>query len=330
MNVLHRRRFLHLAAAAAAGAAGAAALTAVTRLAWAQAYPTRPVHLVVGTPAGLAPDLIARVIGQWLSARLGQQVVVENRWGAGTNIATETVVRASPDGHTLLLSNLANAVNATLYPKLGFNFIRDTVPVGLIGSGEFVMVINPSVPARTVPEFIAYAKANPGKINMASNGIGTTPHILGELFKMKTGVDVVHVPIRTHPVFDLINGQVQVAFLSVASSGYITSGQVRGLAITSAKRSAVLPGLPAMREFLPDYEASSWYGISAPRNTAAAIVESLNREINAGLADPGLGARLAQLGVTPLPGSPADYGRLIGDETERWAQVVKFAGIRPL
>jgi tripartite-type tricarboxylate transporter receptor subunit TctC len=324
MNVkLPRRKFLHLAA-------GAAALSTVTRFAGAQAYPTRPVHLIVGTPAGLAPDIIARLVGQWLSERLGQQFVVDNRWGAGTNIATEAVVRASPDGHTLLLSNLANAVNATLYPKLGFNFIRDTVPVCLIGSGAFVMVINPSVPAKTVPEFIAYAKANSGKINMASNGIGTTPHIFGELFKMKTGVDMVHVPYRTHPVFDLISGQVQVAFLSVASSGYIKSGELRGLAVTSAERSAVLPDLPAMREFLPGYEASSWYGLSAPRNTPTAIVERLNKEINTGLADPGLAARLAELGVTPLPGLPADYGRLISEETERWAKVVNFAGIKPL
>ena len=260
MNVkLPRRRFLHLAA-------GAAALPTVTRLAWAQAYPTRPVHLVVGTPGGLAPDTIARLVGRWLSERLGQQFVVENRWGAGTNIATEAVVRASPDGHTLLLSNLANAVNATLYPNLGFNFIRDTVPVGLIGSGEFVMVINPSVPAKTIPEFIAHAKANPGKINMASNGIGTTPHIFGELFKMMAGVDMVHVPYRTHPVFGLISGEVQVAFLSVASSGYITSGQLRGLAVTVAERLAMLPDLPTMREFLPGYEASSWYGISTPQD----------------------------------------------------------------
>jgi tripartite-type tricarboxylate transporter receptor subunit TctC len=318
-----RRKFLHLAA-------GAAALSTVTRFAWAQAYPTRPVHLVVGTPAGLAPDIIARLVGRWLSERLGQQFVVDNRGGAGTNIATEAVVRDSPDGHTLLLSNLANAVNATLYPKLSFNFMRDTVPAALIGSGDFVMVINPSVPAKTVPEFIAYAKANPGKINMASNGTGTPPHIFGELFKMKTGVDMVHVPYRAHPVFDLISGQVQVAFLSVASRGYIRTGEIRALAVTSARRSAVLPDLPAMNEFLPGYEANSWYGISAPRNTPTAIVERLNTEINAGLADLALATRLAELGVTPLPGSPADYGRLISDETAKWANVVKFAGMTPL
>ena len=221
------------------------------------------MRLIVGTPAGLAPDTITRLIGQWLSERLGQQFVVDNRWGAGTNIATEAVVRAAPDGHTLLLSNLANAVNATLYSKLSFNFIRDSAPVALIGSGEFVMVINPSVPAKTIPEFIAYAKANPGKINMASNGIGTTPHIFGELFKMMTGVDMVHVPYRTHPVFDLIGGRVQVAFLSVASSGYVTSGKLRALAVTGAKRSAVLPDLPAMREFLPDYRRPA--GTESPR-----------------------------------------------------------------
>jgi len=320
---LLRRQFLHLAA-------GAAALPAVSRIARAQAYPSRPVHLVVGTPPGLAPDIIARLVGQWLSDRLGQQFVIDNRPGAGTNIATEAVVRATPDGYTILLSNPANAINATLYPKLNFNFIRDSAPAALIGSGEFIMVINPSVPAKTVPEFIAYAKANPGKINMASNGNGTTPHLLGELFKMMAGVEMVHVPYRSNYVPDLLSGEVQLAFSSVsASSEYIKTGKLRGLAITTAQRSDMLPDIPAMNEFVPGYEASSWYGISAPRNTSSAIVEELNNEINTGLTDSKLKARLAELGVIPLPGSPADFGKLINDETEKWAKVIKFAGIKP-
>jgi|SRR5262245_20077990 len=321
---LPRRQFLRLAAAAAA-------LPAASRMAWAQDYPSRPVHLIVGTPPGLAPDIIARLVGQWLSERLGQQFVIDNRPGAGTNIGTEAVVRASPDGYTLLLSNPANAINAALYPKLSFNFIRDTAPVALIGSGEFVMVINPSVPAKTIPEFIAYAKPNPGKINMASNGSGTTPHLLGELFKMMAGVEMTHVPYRANYVPDLISGQVQVAFSSVsASSEYVRTGKLRGLAVTSARRSDILPDIPAMTEVVPGYEASSWYGVSAPRNTPGPVVERLNKEINAGLVDQKLKARLGELGVTPVPGSPADYGKLIGDETEKWAKVVKFAGIEPL
>jgi tripartite-type tricarboxylate transporter receptor subunit TctC len=230
----------------------------------------------------------------------------------------------------LLLSNPANAINATLYPKLNFSFIRDTAPVAVIGSGEFVMVINPSMPANTVPEFIAYAKANPGKINMASNGSGTTPHVFGELFKMMTGVDMIHVPYRTNYVSDVLSGQVQVAFSSVSAiSEYVRTGKLRGLAVTTARRSATLPDVPAMSEFVPGYEASSWYGISAPRNTSTAIVEKLNKEINAVLADSKLKARLVELGITPLPGLPADYGKLIADETEKWAKVVKFAGIQP-
>jgi tripartite-type tricarboxylate transporter receptor subunit TctC len=320
---LPRRQLLRLAA-------GATALSALPPFARAQAYPSRPVHLIVGTPAGLAPDIVARLVGQSLSERLGQQFVVDNRPGAGTNIGTEAVVRAAPDGHMLLLSNPANAINATLYPKLNFSFIRDTAPVAVIGSGEFVMVINPSMPANTVPEFIAYAKANPGKINMASNGSGTTPHVFGELFKMMTGVDMIHVPYRTNYVSDVLSGQVQVAFSSVSAiSEYVRTGKLRGLAVTTARRSATLPDVPAMSEFVPGYEASSWYGISAPRNTSTAIVEKLNKEINAVLADSKLKARLVELGITPLPGLPADYGKLIADETEKWAKVVKFAGIQP-
>jgi tripartite-type tricarboxylate transporter receptor subunit TctC len=320
---LPRRKFLGLAA-------GAAALPFAPRVARAQAYPARPVHLIVGTPPGLAPDILARLAGQSLSERLGQQFVIDNRPGAGTNIATEAVVRAAPDGYTLLLSNPANAINATLYTNLNFDFIRDTAPVALVGSGEFVMVINPSVPARTIPEFIAYAKANPGKINMASNGNGTTPHLFGELFKMMAGVDMVHVPYRGNYVPDLLSGQVQVAFSSVsASSEYVRAGKLRALAVTTARRSAMLPDVPAMTEFVTGYDASSWYGVSAPRKTPTAIVERLNKEINASLTDSKLSARLVELGVAPLPGSPADYGKLIADETEKWAKVVKFAGIKP-
>ena len=320
---LLRRQFLHLPA-------GAAALSLVSRIASALDYPTRPVHLIVGTPPGLAPDILARLAGQSLSERLGQQFVIDNRPGAGTNIATEAVVRAAPDGYTLLLSNPANAINATLYTNLNFDFIRDTAPVALIGSGEFVMVINPSVPARTIPEFVAYAKANPGKINMASNGNGTTPHLFGELFKMMAGVDMVHVPYRGNYVPDLLSGQVQVAFSSVsASSEYVRAGKLRALAVTTARRSAMLPDVPAMTEFVTGYDASSWYGVSAPRKTPTAIVERLNKEINASLTDSKLSARLVELGVAPLPGSPADYGKLIADETEKWAKVVKFANIKP-
>jgi tripartite-type tricarboxylate transporter receptor subunit TctC len=323
LKLPHRRQFLHLFA-------GAAALPTTSQIARAQAYPTRPVHLIVGTPPGLAPDILARLVGQSLSEALGQQFVVDNRPGAGTNIATEAVVRAAPDGYTLLLSNPANAINATLYQNLNFNFIRDTAPVALIGSGEFVMVINPSMPAKTIPEFITYAKANPGKINMASNGNGTTPHVFGELFKMMAGVEMIHVPYRSSYVPDLLSGQVQVAFSSVsASSEYVRTGKLRGLAVTTAKRSAMFPDIPAMTEFLPGYEASSWYGISAPRNTSTAIVEKLNKEINAGLAASKLNARLVELGVSPLPCLPEDFGKLIGDETEKWAKVVKFADVKP-
>ena len=319
---LPRRQFLRLAT-------GAAALPAVSRIAWAQAYPTRPVHLIVGTPPGLAPDILARLVGQSLSERMGQQFVIDNRPGAGTNIATEAVVRAAPDGYSLLLSNPANAINATLYDNLNFDFIRDTKPVALIGSGEFIMVINPSMPAKTIPEFIAYAKANPGKINMASNGNGSTPHVFGELFKMMTGVEMVHVPYRASYVPDLLSGQVQVAFSSVsASSEYVRTGKLRGLAVTTARRSTVLSDIPAMTEFVPGYEASSWYGISAPRNTSSEIVERLNNEINAALSESKLKGRLAELGVISLPGSPAAFGKLIADETEKWGKVVKFAGIK--
>jgi tripartite-type tricarboxylate transporter receptor subunit TctC len=318
-----RRQFLHLAA-------GAAGFPAVPRIARAQTYPTRPVHIVAGVPAGLAPDILARLAGQWLSERFGQQFVIDNRPGAGTNIATEAVVRAAPDGYTLLLVNPANAVNASLYPNLNFNFIRDTAPIASIGLGPFVMAVNPSLPAKTVPEFIAYAKANPGKINMASAGNGTPPHVFGELFKMMAGVDLVHVPYRSSYVPDLLGGQVQLVFSSIpAAIEFIRTGRLRALAVTPAKRVDALPDIPAMAEFVPGYDASSWYGISAPKNTPTEIVDKLNKEINAVVADPGFDARLAALGNVPISMTPADFGKFIVDETEKWGKVVKFAGIKP-
>jgi tripartite-type tricarboxylate transporter receptor subunit TctC len=323
MKLPHRRQFLHLAA-------GAAALPAVSRIAWAQSYPTRPVHWIVGfTPAG-GNDIVARLMGQWLSERLGQPFVIENRPGAGTNIATEAVVNAPPDGYTLLLANLANAINATLYEKLNFNFIRDIAPVAGISQAPLIMVVNPSVPAKTVPEFIAYAKANPGKINMGSAGIGSAGHLAGELFKMMAAVSLVHVPYRGNApaLTDLIAGQVEVLFPSAAFE-YVKTGKLRGLAVTGAVRLETLPDLPTVGESTPGYEASSLYGIGAPRNTPAEIVDKLNKEVNAALADPKMRARLADLGGTPLPGSPAQFGKLIVDETEKWGKVIKFAGIKP-
>jgi tripartite-type tricarboxylate transporter receptor subunit TctC len=320
-----RRKFLRLAA-------GAAALPPLSHFASAQAYPARPVHIVAGVPPGLAPDILARLAGQFLSERLGQQFVIDNRPGAGTNIATEAVVRAAPDGYTLLLATPANAVNAALYPSLNFNFIRDTAPVAGVCLGPFVMAAGPSLPAKTVPEFIAYAKANPGRINMASAGNGTAVHVSGELFKMMAGVDMVHVPYRGTPLAmtDLLGGRVQVIFDNMPGSiGYIRAGKLRPLAVTTMKRSELLPDLPPLSEFVPGYEASAWYGVGAPRNTPAAIVERLNREVNAALADPAMQARLVDLGGTTRPGSPADLGRFMAAETEKWAKVVKFAGIKP-
>jgi tripartite-type tricarboxylate transporter receptor subunit TctC len=318
-----RRKFLRLAA-------GAAALPPLSRFAWAQAYPTRPVHIVAGVPPGLAPDILARLTGQFLSERLGQQFVIDNRPGAGTNIATEAVVRAAPDGYTLLLVTPANATNAALYPSLNFNFIRDTAPVAGICLGPFVMAAGPSLPAKTVPEFIAHAKANPGRINMASAGNGTPPHVFGELFKVMAGVDFVHVPYRSSYVPDLLGGQVQFAFMSIpASIDFIRAGKLRALAVTPAKRVDALPDVPAMAEFLPGYDAGSWTGIVAPRNTPAEIVEKLNKEISAVIADPAFAARLAALGNVPMPMTPADFGKFVADETEKWAKVVKFAGIKP-
>jgi tripartite-type tricarboxylate transporter receptor subunit TctC len=322
---LPRREFLHLAA-------GAAALPAVSRFAWAQAYPTRPVRIIVPFgPAG-ATDITARLIGQWLSERLGQQFVIENRPGAGSNIGTEVVVRALADGYTLLMVGPPGAINATLYDKLNFNFVRDIAPIAGIISAPNVMVVNPSVPAKTVPELIAYAKANPRKLNMASPGVGTTPHLAGELFKMMAGVDMVHVPYRGGgpALTDLLGGQVQVMFVTTVSSiGYIKAGRLRALAVTTATRLEALPDIPTVAEFVPGYEASNWYGVGIPKNTPAEIIDKLNKEINAGLADPRMKARIADLGATVFASSSADFGKFIADETEKWGKVIKFAGIKP-
>jgi tripartite-type tricarboxylate transporter receptor subunit TctC len=322
---LPRRNFLHLAA-------GAAALPALSRFAWAQAYPSRPVRIVVGFAAGGGVDIVARLIGQWLSERLGQPFIIDNRPGGGTNIGTEAVVRAPADGYTLLMVSTAQAINATLYDKLNFNVIRDIAAVAGIIRQPFVMVVNPSVPAKTVPEFIAYAKANPGKINLAAAGNGTGSHMAGELFKMMAGVNLVHVPYRGAgpALIDLLAGQVQVMFpTTVASIEYIRTGRLRALAVTTATRSEALPDIPTVGELVPGYESTTWYGIGAPKNTPAEIIDTLNKEINAALADPKMKARLADLGGTVLAGSPADFGKLIADEIEKLGKVIKFAGIQP-
>jgi tripartite-type tricarboxylate transporter receptor subunit TctC len=322
--ILARRRFLHLAA-------GAAAVPALSSSTWSQTYPTRPVRIIVGTPAGGASDIPARLIGQWLSERLGQSVVIENQPGASTNIATEAVVRSTPDGHTLLAATPVNTINAALYDKLNFNFIHDIAPVAGILSTPSVMVVHPAIPANSVSAFVAYAKANPGKINMASAGNGTTPHVTGELFKLRTGVDMVHVPYRggAPALTDLVAGQVHVYF--GATSGtieYIRTGKLRALAVTTVTRSEVLPDIPTLHDFLPGFEASGWLGIGAARSTPAGIVHRLNKEINVALADPKIKAQFAELGATALAGSPADFGELIARETAKWAKVVKFAGIK--
>jgi len=319
---LLRRQFLHLAA-------GAVALPALSRIAWAQNYPTRPVRIVVGFPPGTSSDITARLIAEWLSQRLGQQVLVENRTGAGTNIAAETVVQASPDGYSLLWVTQTNAINATLYESLNFNFIRDIDPVAGVIRVPTVMMINPSVPAKTVPEFIAYAKANPDKINMSSPGIGSANHVLGELFQMMTGVKLVHIPYKGSQFPDLLSGQVQITFNPLPSSlNFINTGKLRALAVTSATRQAVLPDVPTVGEFVPGYEGNAWFGIGAPKNTPKEIVDKLNSEINAGLADPKLSARLIDLGGVPMLVTPAEFGKFIADETEKWAKVVKFAGLK--
>jgi tripartite-type tricarboxylate transporter receptor subunit TctC len=306
-------------------------LPAVSRVARAQTYPARPVRIVVGYAAGGGTDITARLIAQWLSERLGQQFVVENRAGAATNIGTETVVHAPADGYTLLLVHTANAINATLYEKLNFNFIRDIMPVAGIMRVPGVMVVNPSLPAKTVSEFIAYAKANPGKINMASGGAGGPDHMSGELFMTMTGVNMLHVPYRglSPALTDLLSGQVQVIFSSLpAAIEYIKADKLRALAVTTAARFEGMPDLPTVGETVPHYEASQWYGVGAPKNTPAEIVDKLNKEINAALTDPKMEARLADLGGTVLPGSPGDFGKLIADETEKWAKVVRASGAK--
>jgi tripartite-type tricarboxylate transporter receptor subunit TctC len=322
---LPRRNFLHLAA-------GAAALPVASRIAKAQAYPSRPVHLLVPYPPGGGADLLARMMGQWLSERLGQPFVIESRPGAGGNIGTEAVAKARPDGYTLLLAVSPNAINATLYDKLNFDFIRDIAPIAGLIRVPNVMVVHPSVPAKTVSEFITYAKANPGKLNVASSGSGTTLHIAGELFKLMTGVNMVNVlyrgagPART----DLLGGQVQVMFDAMPQAiEYIKKGQLRALAVTTTARSQVLPDLPTVNEFIPGFEADTWYGVCAPNNTPAEIVDKLNKEISAGLADPKMKARLAELGGSVFVGSPAEFGKLIAEETEKWGKVIRAANIKP-
>jgi tripartite-type tricarboxylate transporter receptor subunit TctC len=321
--VFARRDFLRLTL-------GAVALPAISHAASAPDYPTRPVRLIVGWPAGTGPDVVARLASQWLSERFGQQFIVDDRPGASGNIGTEVVVRAPPDGYTLFMAVSPNAINPTLYPNLNFNFIRDIAPVASIARTAFVMEVNPSFPAQTVPEFIAYAKANPGRITMASGGNGSTTHVAGELFKSMTGIDMLHVPYRGNPLPDLLGGQVQVYFSPIpASIGFIRTGKLRALAVTSTTRSQALPDIPTVGEFVPGYEASGWYGLIAPKDTPAEVVDKLNRETNAVLADPKMKQQLADLGATVFVGSPADLGKFIADEIEKWAKVIKFAGIKP-
>src|SRR5262245_4801770 len=323
MKLPHRRQFLHLAA-------GAAALPAVSRIARAQAYPSRPVRMIVGFTPGSAPDIVARLIGQWLSERLGQPFVIDNRPGGGGNIGTEAVVRAAPDGYMLLMVGGWNTINATLCDKLNFNFIRDIAPVAGIIRTPLVVVVHPSFPAKTVPEFIAYAKANPRKVTMAASP--GSPHVSGELFKMMASIDMTHVPYRGggQVMTDLIAGQVQVSFIGLAVAiEHIRSGKLRALAVTTATRSDVLPDTPTVGEFVPGYEATGWFGVGAPKNTPTEIIDKLNKEINDALTDPKMKARLADLGGTPMPMTPADFTEFIADETEKWAKVVRFAGIKP-
>ncbi|AMN43514.1 Bug family tripartite tricarboxylate transporter substrate binding protein [Rhodoplanes sp. Z2-YC6860] len=317
-----RRNFLHLAAAGLS-------LPALSRSAWAQSYPTRPARLVVPFPPGQATDTVGRLIGQSLTERLGQGFVIENRTGAGGTIGTEAVAHAAPDGYTLLLNGLSGAFNATLYRKPDFDFLRDLTPVASIGGGPYVMMINPSVPAKTVPEFIAYAKANPGKLNMGSSGNGSVSHVFGELFKMETGIELVHVPSRGGYITDLIGGQTQVVFGTIAASiTLINAGKLRALAVTTAARAAAMPDVPAIGESVPGYDGSQWYGICAPKDTPAAIVDKLNGEINAALGDANLKARLADLGVDPMPATPAGFGKFMAVETEKWAKVIRTAKLQ--
>jgi tripartite-type tricarboxylate transporter receptor subunit TctC len=323
--MLPRRQFLQFVAAAMAA-------TASSPVAWAQSYPTRPVHIIVGWPAGGGADIVARLLGQWLSERLGQPFVVENRVGAATNIATETVIRSPADGYTLLFATAANASNATFYEKLNFNFISDIVPIASIVDSPLVMLVNPSFPAKTVPDFIAYAKANSGKVNMASAGSGNPNHLAGELFKMMTRVDMLHVPYRgdAPAITDLIGGRVQVYFGTMGSSiEYIRAGKLRPLAVTTATRLEVLPDIPTVGDFLPGFEASAWQGLVAPKNTPGEIANLLNKLINTALVDPTIKVRFAELGLIVLTGSPAEFAKLIADDTAKWAKVIKFAGIKP-
>jgi len=318
---LLRREFLQLTSAAAA-------LPMMSSIASADPYPTRPVHIVAGYPPGGAPDIMARLIGEWLSEQLGQQFVIDDRPGAAGNIGAEMVAKSPPDGYTLLLAVSTNAVNASLYKNLNFNFIRDFAAVGSIGGTPFVMAFNPSFPAKTFPEFIAYAKANPGKINMASQGIGTTPHVCGELLMMMTGIDLVHVPYRGNLMPDLLAGQVQFYFSPMVQAiEYIRDGRLRAIAVTTAMRAETLPDIPSIGEFVPGYVATGWYGICAPKDTPAAIIDKLNVNITAAVADPRFKARLLSLGVVPTARTPAEFGKFIADETEKWAEVIKFAGI---
>jgi tripartite-type tricarboxylate transporter receptor subunit TctC len=323
---LPRRDFLHLAGALAVA-------SAVPRGASALDYPNRPIHWVIGFPPGGGADIVSRIMGRWLSERLGQQVVIENKPGAGTNIATEAVVNASPDGYTMLWAGISNAINAQLYPGLSFDFLRDIAPVAGIVRFPLVIEAHPSVPAKSVAELVALAKANPGKITLASYGTGTISHVAGELFKAKVGVDMVHVPYRGGggaALTDLLGGQVQVFFSPVAASmAFIKADKLRSLAVTTAARSESLPNLPTVGDFVPGYEAGGWEGVGAPKNTSAEIIDRLNKEINAALADPTMKARLADLGGMVLPGSPSDFGKLVAEETEKWGKVVKFAGIKP-
>jgi tripartite-type tricarboxylate transporter receptor subunit TctC len=325
MKRLHRRQFLQLVA-------GTAALPAASRMAWAQSYPSRPVRIIVGYAPGGTTDLAARLIGQWLSERLSQPFIIDNLPGAGSNVATAGAVRAPADGYTLLLASISNAINATLYDKLNFNFIRDIAPVAGIIRVPNVMEVNPAVPAKTVPEFIAYAKANPGKVNFASGGVGSSTHVSGELFKLMTGVNMVHIPYRgTAPaVTDLIAGQVQVMFDNLPGSiEYVRAGMTRALAVTTTARSDALPDVPTVADFVPGYEVGAWFGLGAPKNTAKEIIDRLNAEINAAFADAKMKGRLKDLGGTALAGSPADFGKVVSDETEKWGNVVRAASIKP-
>ena len=317
-----RREFLRLAT-------GAAALPIVPGAAWALDYPTRTVRVIVGFPAGIGPDITGRLMSQWFSEHLGQQFIVDNRPGASSNIATEMAAKAAPDGYTLLVTVSTNAINATFYKNLNFNFTKDLTPVGFIGATPFVMVVPTSFPAKTIPEFIAYAKANPGKINMASQGVGTSPHVAGEMLMMLTGIKLVHVPYRGNLVPDLIAGQVQLYFSPLPQViGYVRAGKLRALAVTSTTRSEALPDVPTLAEFVPGYEASGWYGISAPAATPAAIVDKLNQQMNAALADPGVKAKLLAIGVVPKSMTPAEFRQFIAGEIDKWAKVVKFADVK--